>query len=125
MGLIVDGIVDGKGTPQTDLGVQLMHLVTGEDYLGHIWFDPEDAQYIIERPILINMAFDQEKQRLQIAPMPLRPYLKKVQQLVLDTTHVIWILPVTDEMSQLWLQATSEVIVPSAGDLSRVLNPRS
>lgn len=114
----------GTGQTETDLGVQLVHLVSGEDYLGHVYFDPEDDQYIVERPIMIHVGLDQATQRLQINPMPLRPYLRKVDRVALDGDHVLWVKQVTEQMEDLWRQATSEIAIPTTGDLDKVLKPR-
>jgi hypothetical protein len=121
MGYLIDADIVGR--PSTDLGIQNVHLITGEDYLGHIFFDPEDKQYIVERPIVPNVGFDQATERWQIAPLPLRPYLKKVERVVLDDKHVMWILPVSESMEKMWHQATSEILIPSGGPLN--LTPRS
>ncbi len=106
----------GAGLAQTDLGIQNVHMVSGEDYLGHLWYDPEDEQYIIERPIVINMGVS-ETGKFSVSPMPLRPYLKKVDQLVVENTHVMWVKPVTDQMEELWRRFTSEVILPTGGGI--------
>jgi hypothetical protein len=96
-----------------DLGVQCVHIVSGEDYVGKVVYDQDGDSYLIDRPIVVNVGFNPETQRFNISPMPLRPYLKKVEQLVLESGHVLWLKPVTEGMEKLWQQTTSDIIIPT------------
>lgn len=106
---------------QTNLGVRNLHMVSGEDYVGQVWYDPESEQYFVERPIIINVSFDPGTGKFSISPLPLRPYLKKFDQLALENKDVMWILPVTEQMEELWRRFTSDIVVPSGG----IIDPSS
>jgi hypothetical protein len=97
---------------ETDIGVQVVHTVSGEDYLGHIYRDLETGAYLIERPIVVMMNADATG-RIQVVPMPLRPYLQTVEQLDLAKEHVMWVKPVNEQLELIWRRATSDLILPT------------
>ena len=115
--IIKNGFGEQKLATKIEIGVQNVHTVSGEDFVGRVFYDSEDDVYSIERPIVINVGFNPDTGRFSISPMPIRPYLRQIEELSLEGDHVMWVLPVTEQLEQLWLQTTSNIILPDASHL--------
>lgn len=104
-----------------DLGIVNVHLISGEDIIGHTFFNTVDKLYTIERPLIPNIAMDQQSGRFQVGLLPLRPYLDGTDKVVIPDSHVIYHIPVGDQMGSLYRRQTSNLVTATPGELNKIL----
>lgn len=97
-----------------ELGVVLVHLVTGEDVLGRAWKD--DAETRIDEPTLPQIASPDGRQ-FRVGLIPYRPYIDSSVPLVVRNEHVVAILPVNEDMAKLYVQFTSNITIAKPTDI--------
>ena len=110
---------DGLFITSVDLGVQNVHLLSGEDIIGHVWRNPQERTLRVENPVMPNVAPDQSG-NYRVGLLPLRPYLEKTKIVDVPEDRVLYHVPVGDRMERLYQQYTSGLIVPT-GSLDQIL----
>lgn len=93
----------------TELGLHNVHLVTGEDIIGRVY--KFEGGVRVERPVTPQIGVDPQSQQFRIGLMPLRPYAARIEQVTLRDEHIVFIVPVADQMEQLYTQFTSNITV--------------
>lgn len=99
-----------------DLGVQNVHLLSGEDIIGHT-FMITDAEtglqtYRVEKPVMPSVGLDQQSGSYRVGLLPLRPYLDKiVGKVEFLSSHVMYLVPIPERMKTVYLQFVSEIIM--------------
>lgn len=100
-------------TPAVDLGLQLVHLTSGEDIVGKVFRD-EDG-YSIERPVVPQVMSN--GQQMRVALMPLRPYIEQETPIYVLNQHVLFVTPINEQMQQLYVQFTSNIVIAAASEV--------
>lgn len=106
---------DGLFVTQVDLGVQNVHLISGEDIIGRVWLNESKGEYTIERPVMPTMAQDPQTGSYRVGLLPLRPYLPKIKDVVIPRDRVLYTVAVSEQMQGIYTQTVSEIIVPRQG----------
>lgn len=114
---------DGLFVTSVDLGIQNVHLLSGEDIIGHVFRFPQEKTLRIENPVMPNIGLDPQTQNYRVGLLPLRPYLEKTKAVDVSEDRVLYNVPVGDKMERLYQQYTSGLIVPQ-GSLDQILNPQ-
>jgi hypothetical protein len=101
-----------------------VHLVTGEDIVGA--FDDLDADnYTIHKPVVPNISMDPDARRFSVGMLPLRPYLGMLDSLTIERNKIVYVVPVNEQMVQLYRQFTSSIVIASPSDVpSNTLSDR-
>ena len=113
---------DGMFVTAIDLGVQNVHLISGEDIIGRVYRDAVNKEYRIENPVLPNIAPDPQTGNFRVGLLPLRPYLEKMKSVSVPENMVIYLVPVGERMEKLFNQYTSDIVVASANVLKSMLD---
>lgn len=100
-----------------DLGLRLVHLVSGEDVIGHV-FQAQDGAVKIEKPVVPNIRTD--GQRFNVSLMPFRPYVDPDASLHVRGEHVIDVLELGAQMKDLYVQFTSNIKIAGPADIPPV-----
>ena len=115
---------DGLIVTSVDLGVENVHLLSGEDIIGHVFHFPKDKLFRIENPVMPNIAMDPQTNNYRVGLLPLRPYLEKIKQVDVPDDNVMYHVPVGNKMGQLYLQFVSNIVVAPAGSLASILGTK-
>lgn len=113
-------------SPSVELGVCNVHLMSGEDIIGHVYLETDIQTglqtYRIDKPVSPNVMMGQEGVRMALGP--LRPWFPKVTPRIdLLTGHVMWLAPVVEErLRTAYQQFVSDIIVATPSNLSDVLS---
>lgn len=113
-------------SPSIDMGLQNVHLMSGEDIIGHVFLETDMQSglqtYRVEKPVSPHYTQDPQTGAMRVGLGPLRPYLPKNSSSVdLLTGHVVWIAPVEGRMKDAYTQFVSEIIVAAPSDLNSIL----
>jgi hypothetical protein len=104
-----------------DLGILNVHLISGEDIIGHVFFNPAEQRYRIEKPVFPNVAMDPNNGQFRVGLLPLRPYLEKLSHVDIQASMMIYAVPCGKQMETLYTQATSEIQIATPQTLSSIL----
>lgn len=119
---------DGLYNPASiDLGIQNVHVISGEDIIGHTFLttDPQTGiqTYKIEKPVMPNIGLDQTTGNYRVGLLPLRPYLDKAfASIDVLSGHVIYCTPVTERLKDMYRQFTSDIVVATPTNLNSLLH---
>jgi hypothetical protein len=94
--------------PQIELGLQCVHLVSGEDIIGKVWVN--DVGFTIEDPMIPQIRPNPNGQGVSIGLLPFRPFVEDA--LTIMATHVICVNRVNDQMQRLYAQYNSNIVIP-------------
>lgn len=106
---------------KTELGVQNVHLNSGEDVIGRTWFNPQERTYTVENPVVPNIGQDPQNGNWRVGLLPLRPYLGKVKTVNIPETSVAYVVVVGDKMEQLYQQFISDIVLAGPNTLDALL----
>jgi hypothetical protein len=111
-----------------DMGLLNVHLLSGEDIIGHVWLEIDAAtglqSYRVERPVSPSLSMDPQG-GVRVGLMPLRPYLPKVvPQVDLLLGHVMWVTPIDGRMKDAYDRFVSDLIIATPSTLNEVLNTK-
>lgn len=114
-------MITGEHNPAVgvEIGIKLVHLISGEDIVGNVFTD--DGGFRIERPIAVII--QQNGASLNIAPMPVRPYLKKDSPLFIRDGHVLYLGELDEKMVALYRQVHSNIVVAGPQDVPQGPSP--
>jgi hypothetical protein len=113
---------DGLFVTSVDLGVQNVHLMSGEDIIGHV-FRLSDVKILrIENPVMPNIGIDPSNNNMRVGLLPLRPYLEKLKSVDVPEANVLYFVEVGDRMGRLYAQYTSDLVIAGPGTLNDILN---
>jgi len=105
-----------------EMGLLNVHLISGEDVIGKVFFDEKKMVYTIERPVMPNMQMDPNTRGIHVGLMPVRPYLDKTEKIDVLASHVLYFVLVTGKMEEIYQRFTSEIqLVDMAPDLKTIL----
>jgi hypothetical protein len=104
-----------------DLGVQNVHLLSGEDVIGHVFLDESKKSLRIENPVMPTISQDQQNGNYRVGLLPLRPYLDKVKAVDVPLSNVLYHIDAGERMRTLYTQFVSDIILPSSPNLSQIL----
>jgi hypothetical protein len=125
MTVAADGFIESG---VRDIGVCNIHLVSGEDIIGHV-FDKTDPAtggeyYVINKPVIPNVGMDRDKEtgqpRFQVGLLPLRPYLGNLPQVELAKAYVMYIVKVNPQMEKMYIEFTTGIVLAGPGDVPKV-----
>ena len=119
---------DGLFVTSVDMGVRNVHLLSGEDLIGHVFYFKADKNFRIETPVMPTMSQDQQG-NYRVGLLPLRPYLDKIPHVDVPENNVLYEVPVGEKMGKLYAQFTSNIIVAGpgsipTGSLDQILNQK-
>ena len=120
---------DGLFVTSVEKGVRNIHLLSGEDIIGRVFYFPNEKVYRIETPVMPTMGQDQNTGNYRVGLLPLRPYLDKVETVDIPEANVLYEVPVGSQMGKLYAQFTSNIIVAGPGSmpggtLDQILNQK-
>lgn len=106
--------VDGRETktPQVDLGIREVRLVNGEGMIAHTWFDVVEKVYTLEKPLSPSVSQDPTTGKIALSLNPLRPWVKPVDSLSFPEAHILYTLPLTEQLESTYRQIHSPIIQP-------------
>lgn len=104
-----------------ELGVQNVHLMSGEDIIGRVFLDQTKQSLRIESPVMPTIGQDQPGGNYRVGLLPLRPYLGKVKSVDVPLASVAYHVEVGDQMAKLYAQFVSDIVLPSSPNLSQIL----
>lgn len=107
---------DGLFVTSVDRGVRNVHLLSGEDIIGHVSYFPNEKVFRIETPVMPTMSQDPQG-NYRVGLLPLRPYLDKVSYVDVPEVSILYDVPVGDKMGKLYAQFTSNVIIAGPGSM--------
>lgn len=118
---------------QQKLGILNIHLSSGEDIIGTVFFKSAAATeqnenplvegesvFAVQKPMIPTIDQNPQNGALRIGLLPLRPYLGNVEEVEIPLSRVIYTLKVTPEMATLYARFTSTVQVVPASVLSNL-----
>ena len=116
---------DGFFEADKDLGVCCLHLISGEDVLGHLLH--REGVYTIQKPVLPNVNMGMTAPTLEspegqptfrVGLLPLRPFLGNVKEIEVPESSVMYTpIRVSAQMEKLYLQFVSSIILAPAGSV--------
>ena len=111
--------------PSVDLGLLNVHLLSGEDILGHVFLETDTQTgmqtYKIERPAT-PMYMQDPSGRPRMALAPLRPYLPKATGSIdVLAGHIVWMFPLDGQIKDAYTQFSSDLIVAAPSNLDTIL----
>jgi hypothetical protein len=113
-------------SPEIDLGIQNVHVISGEDFVGHTYLltDPQTGlqTYRIDKPVLPSIAPDPTNGSYRVGLLPVRPYLDKgTERIEVLSGHVIFTVPVSERFAELYRRFTSDIVVATPTSLNSIL----
>jgi hypothetical protein len=112
---------DGLFVTSVDLGVRNVHLLSGEDVIGHV-FRVQQGFLRIETPVIPNTVMDQQTHQFKVGLLPLRPYLDKVKSVDIAESGVIYHVEVGAQMANLYARFVSDIVLATPNALNTILN---
>lgn len=113
---------------EVDLGIQNVHVISGEDFVGHTFLltDPQTGHqtYRIEKPVLPSIAPDPQNGSYRVGLLPVRPYLdkgKETDRIEILSGHVIFTVAVSERFAELYRRFTSDIVVATPTSLNSIL----
>jgi hypothetical protein len=106
-----------------ELGVQNVHLNSGEDIIGRVTLNTNARTYSIENPVVPNIGQDAQTGNWRVGLLPLRPYLAKVKTVDVPETSVAYLVAVGEQMEKLYAQFVSDIVLAGPKDLNTLLKP--
>ena len=108
-----------------ELGVTLVHLVSGEDILANTDFDAEHNVYVLSRPVVpvVQQKTDDSGNPtpgVAISLVPYRPFIKD-EPLLIRGSSVVFTADPVEQMKKLYTQMTSPIAI---GDPTTIKNIR-
>lgn len=101
-------LIGGNNASAVELGIQLVHLTSGEDIIGRVFLD--GAVYRIERPVVpVHIPNPSDQGRMHISLMPFRPYVEK--DLTIPESSVMFTVDIVESMQKFYIQFTSNIQV--------------
>ncbi len=125
MTIAADGFIEAGGH---DLGILNLHLVSGEDIIGHV-FDKTDLAtggefYVVKKPVIPNIGMDRDKDtgqpKFHVGLLPLRPYLGNLPEVELPKAYVMFPTRVNPQMEKMYLEFTTGIVIVSPSDVGKV-----
>lgn len=105
-------IISGN-SQSVELGIQLVHLTSGEDIIGRVSLDRDNRLYHIERPVVpVHLPNPQDSGRMHISLMPFRPYVET--DLPIPAGFVMFTVDIVESMQKFYIQFTSNIQVAQA-----------
>jgi hypothetical protein len=77
--------------------------------------------YTIERPVMPNIQMDPSTGALRVGLLPVRPYLDKVDKIDVLAAHVLYLVPVSERMAEIYQRFTSEIELVQPESLKTIL----
>lgn len=105
----------------TELGIQNVHLLSGEDVIGRAFLDETKKVIRVENPVMPTMGQDAQSGNYRVGLLPLRPYLGKVKSVDLPLSSVAYHVEVGEQMRNLYSQFVSDIILPTTPSLNQIL----
>jgi hypothetical protein len=96
------------------LGVQNVHLVSGEDFIGTVFLSDDEKTLTIQKPVIPIASQDPQSGNLRIGLQPIRPWLD-IKELPISVERVIFHVDVTGQMADIYRQFTSDIVIAPAG----------
>jgi hypothetical protein len=118
---------DGFTVTERDLGVLNLHLVSGEDVIGHV-FDKTDPQtggeyYVVKKPVIPNVGMGQGQDgqpAYRVGLLPLRPYLGNLPEVEIAKAYVMYPVRVNPQMEKMYLEFTTGIVIASVGEVPKI-----
>lgn len=95
-------------------GIVNVHLITGEDIIGKL-IGVEVDEFVIEKPVTPNMRGTAEG--VQIGLLPLRPWLDSMNEIRIPRTSVVYSVPCSEKMANLYRQIITGITIASPSDI--------
>lgn len=111
---------DGFTVTEVDLGVRNVVLTSGENIIGRVWYDANKHNYTIEKPVAPRVSQAQANQ-VNIGFGPLRPWSRDTERLSIKEEHVAYTIGVDEGLAKAYHEATSNIVLPDATDLTSLL----
>ena len=105
---------------QQSIGPRIVHLVSGEDVIGDVI--PVVGGYKIADPISVALTPAPDGRGVRISIVPLRPYAKEIDSMVISDDHVIFMAELSEQMLSSYKAYTSNIVIPEAPALSSLLS---
>jgi hypothetical protein len=109
-----------------DLGIQNLHMISGEDIVGHTFLETDTVTgiqtYRVEQPVVPTMSQDPNTGAWRVGLLPLRPYLDKTDKVELLSGHIMYVTPVGERFRAMYAQFNSNIIVAAPGSLNQILS---
>lgn len=118
---------DGFTVTERDLGVLNLHLVSGEDVIGHVYdrVDPltRGESYVVKKPVIPNIAMDRGadgQPSFRVGLLPLRPYLGNLPEVEIAKAYVMYPVRINSAMEKMYLEFTTGIVIASAGEVPKI-----
>ena len=104
-----------------EVGIRLVHLISGEDLVGKLTIDTDNHEYILDRAVRPNVNFDPQQQRMHVGLLPANMFSDKDTAIVLKNDHVLWIVEVSAQMQKPYNESMTGLSLAGTDDLKQIL----
>lgn len=104
-------------TTEIELGVIELRLITGESLIATTWLSRETNEYILERPVVAVPRPAPSGQGITVSLNPIRPWCPTPARLPIFFSHVVYALPVSDDMAARYREMFSSIIMPQTNPI--------
>lgn len=107
-----------------DLGVRLVHLVSGEDLIARTEYDKEQGVYLLTRATspTIQPKLNEQGQQIgaAMALMPYRPFIPENETIAIRDANVLFTTAVVEQLEKHYIQVTSDIVVADPRQVQQV-----
>lgn len=106
-----------SGSPSLkSLGVENVHLISGETIVGRVLEGNAGTWLTIERPMMPTIA-PTENGKMMLSLLPLIPYMGMIDKVDVLATNVMYRVPVNDRLLSLYTESTSNIKLATSGNI--------